>query len=90
MTIERSVSEATANAYLNSIAAPMTRMEYLFYLKEANDEGRVMRAMHSAIETKEQWAATEHWARFTPDIREEFYIAYRSGYVNYKESNATV
>lgn len=82
---ENNISKTTAENYLNSIGAPMTRMEYLFYLKEANDEGRVMRAMQAAIETKEQWMKQDHWSRFTKDLREEFYIAYRSGYANYKE-----
>jgi hypothetical protein len=41
--------------------------------------------MQAAIETKEQWSKNDHWSRFTKDLREEFYIAYRSGYANYKE-----
>lgn len=77
---DKTVSEATAQAYLNSITNPVSRIEYIFLLKEANDEGRVMREMGAAIDTKEQWFKTEHWARFTKDLREEFYLAYRAGY----------
>lgn len=86
MTIQpqKTVSEATAKEYLNGLAAPITRGEYLDCLKDANDEGRVMRALEAAIETKEQWSANEHWAGFSKELREEFYIAYRTGYVNYK------
>lgn len=87
---EKTVSENTAKEYLESLGnPPMSRIEYLFFLKEAHEEGMLMRAMNSAIETKEQWMQVEHWSRFAPALREEFYIAYRSGYVNYKaDANA--
>lgn len=74
------VSEATAKEYLNSIAPTITRIEYLFHLQEAFEEGQVMRDMGAQIESKEQWGAIDHWSRFTPELRDEFYIAYRAGY----------
>lgn len=85
---KKMVSETTAKEYLNSIAAPITRGEYLGCLKEANDEGRVMRALNCSIETKEQWMNVEHWMRYPKELREEFYIAYRSGYIHYNSKES--
>jgi hypothetical protein len=85
---ERIVYEAVSTDTINEIDPVMTRLEYVFYLKEANDEGREHRANQVAIETKAAFMRIEHWSRFTRELREEFYSAYRAGYVNYKEVGA--
>jgi hypothetical protein len=59
----------------------MTRAEYIGLLKDANDEGRVVRSLNGAIESKEQWEATNYWETYPKDMREEFYRAYRAGYL---------
>lgn len=69
--------------YLDSINS-ISRAEYLHLLKEANDEGRVARALESAIETKEQWGSQQFWTAYSSTLKDEFYIAYRAGYKNYK------
>lgn len=60
----------------------MTRLEYIYLLKEANDEGRIHRTLDGAIETKEQWSANNYWEIYPQDMKDEFYRAYRSGYVS--------
>ena len=63
----------------------MTRLEYIYLLKEANDEGRVVRALNGAIESREQWSATNYWETYPKDMQDEFYRAYRAGYLSEHE-----
>ena len=66
----------------NEVVPAMKRGEYLYLLKEANDEGRIHRRLNGTIESRAQWESNNYWEIHPKELREEFYRAYRAGYLS--------
>ena len=82
------VSINTAKEYLSSFGVqPISRVKYEKLLGEANEEGRLMQQAEAAQFTKDEFASETFWQQYPKELVEEFYIAYRRGYIAAKKAS---